>query len=156
VHPTRTAHALIANAFIDAMNARFGTTLAHTDVARIAATDFFVGNRFQPAGEPPFGLFGKDDDPVDEALSTIEDRIDRVHRQVRAPVRGPVLRRSRTMRRPPSPSSSRSRPSPAARRADAHGVGLAGVVRAPADAGVPGLDAHRTRPRRTRSSRRAA
>jgi hypothetical protein len=78
VHPTRTAHALIANAFIDAMNARFGTTLAHTDVARIASSDFFVGNRFQPSGEPPFGLFGKDDDPVDEALSTIEDRIDRV------------------------------------------------------------------------------
>lgn len=78
VHPTRTAHALIANAFIDAMNARFGLTLAHTDVAGIAATDFFVGNRFQPAGEPPFGLVNNDDDPVDDALSTIEDRIDRV------------------------------------------------------------------------------
>ena len=78
VHPTRTAHALIANAFIDAMNARFGTTLAHTDVARIAGTDYFVGNRFQPAGEPPFGLIAEDDDPVDEALTTIERRIDRV------------------------------------------------------------------------------
>jgi hypothetical protein len=78
VHPTRTAHALIANAFIDAMNARFGTTLARTDVERIASTDYFVGNRFQPAGEPPFGLIGKDDDPVDDALSTIENRIDRV------------------------------------------------------------------------------
>jgi len=78
VHPTRTAHALIANAFIDAMNARFGTTLKHTNVVRIAANDFFVGNRFQPAGEAPFGLISNDDDPVDDALSTIEDRIDHV------------------------------------------------------------------------------
>jgi len=71
-------YALIANAFIDAMNARFGTTLKHTNVVRIAANDFFVGNRFQPAGEAPFGLISNDDDPVDDALSTIEDRIDHV------------------------------------------------------------------------------
>jgi len=58
------------------MNARFGTTLKHTNVVRIAANDFFVGNRFQPAGEAPFGLISNDDDPVDDALSTIEDRID--------------------------------------------------------------------------------
>ena len=78
VHPTRTAHAVIANAFIDAMNARFGTALAHVNVAAVAARDGFVGNRFQPAGEPPFGLIGKDDDVVDDALASIEDRIDDV------------------------------------------------------------------------------
>ena len=76
VHPTRTAHALIANAFIDAMNARFGTAVPRVDVARTAATDRFVGNRFQPAGEPPFGLIAKDDDVLDEAFGQIEDRVD--------------------------------------------------------------------------------
>jgi lysophospholipase L1-like esterase len=74
VHPTRTTHALIANAFIDAINARFGNGLAHVDVAAVAAHDGFVGNRFQPAGEPPFGLVGKDEGAVDEALGHIEDK----------------------------------------------------------------------------------
>jgi hypothetical protein len=76
VHPTRTAHALIANAFIDAMNARFGTALARVDVAHVAERDRFVGSRFQPAGEPPFGLIAKDEDVVDEAFGQIEDRAD--------------------------------------------------------------------------------
>jgi hypothetical protein len=76
VHPTRTAHALIANAFIDAMNARFGTTLARVDVARVADRDRFVGSRFRPSGEPPFGLIAKDEDVFDEAFGQIEDRAD--------------------------------------------------------------------------------
>ena len=76
VHPTRTAHALIANAFIDAMNARFGTTLAHVGVAQVAARDRFVGNRFRPAGEPPFGLIAKDEDVFDEAFGELENRAD--------------------------------------------------------------------------------
>ena len=74
VHPTRTAHAIIANAFIDAMNTRFGTAVGRVDVATIAGRDPFVRNRFQPAGEPPFGLIAKDDDVVDDALQAIEDR----------------------------------------------------------------------------------
>jgi lysophospholipase L1-like esterase len=78
VHPTRTAHALIANAFIDAINARFGAGIARVDVAAIAARDGFVGNRFRPAGEPPFGLIADDEGVVDDALGHIEDKIDRV------------------------------------------------------------------------------
>jgi len=74
VHPTRTAHALIANAFIDAMNARFGTTVAHVDVARVAERDRFVRSRFQPTGEPPFGLIADDEDVVDEAFGELEAR----------------------------------------------------------------------------------
>ena len=76
VHPTRTTHALIANAFIDAINTRFGSGLAKVDVATVAARDYFVGNRFQPSGEPPFGLIGKDEGAVDEALDHIGDKID--------------------------------------------------------------------------------
>ena len=76
VHPTRTTHALIANAFIDAINARFGNALGHVDVAAVASHDGFVANRFQPAGEPPFGLIGKDEGAVDEALDHIGDKID--------------------------------------------------------------------------------
>src|SRR4029450_7309680 len=75
VHPTRTTHALIANAFIDAINARFGNGLAHVDVAAVASRDYFVGNRFRPAGEPPFGLIAKDEGAVDEALDHIGDEI---------------------------------------------------------------------------------
>jgi hypothetical protein len=78
VHPGRTAHAIIANAFIDAMNARFGTALSRYDVAAVAARDRFVGNRFQPSGEPPFGLIAKDEDVVDDALATIEEHADDV------------------------------------------------------------------------------
>jgi phospholipase/lecithinase/hemolysin len=78
VHPTRTTHALIANAFIDAINARFGNGFARVDVAAIASRDFFVGNRFRPAGEPPFGIIGKDEGAVDEALDHIADEIDDV------------------------------------------------------------------------------
>jgi lysophospholipase L1-like esterase len=76
VHPTRTTHALIANAFIDAMNANLGTTVPPVNVAAVAATDGFVGNRFTPSGEPPFGLIGKDEDTLDDAFATIEEGID--------------------------------------------------------------------------------
>jgi phospholipase/lecithinase/hemolysin len=78
VHPTRTTHALIANAFIDAMNAKLGTAVAHVDVAAVAATDYFVGNRFAPAGEPPFGVVNTDDDVIDDAAGAIEDGSDDV------------------------------------------------------------------------------
>jgi lysophospholipase L1-like esterase len=61
IHPTRTGHALIANVFIDAIDLKFGETIPRVDVARVASNDFLVGNRFRPAGEPPFGLIGDDD-----------------------------------------------------------------------------------------------
>ena len=58
IHPTRTGHALIANAFIDAIDLKFGEVIPHVDVQRIASHDLWVGNRFRPAGEAPFGLIG--------------------------------------------------------------------------------------------------
>jgi lysophospholipase L1-like esterase len=83
VHPDRTAHAVIANAFIDAINARFNAGLARVDVAAVASRDFFVANRFRPAGEPPFGLIGKDEGAIDEALGHIEDEIDDIIHDLR-------------------------------------------------------------------------
>ena len=59
IHPTRTGNALIANAFIDAINARFGENIPAVDVARVAAHDPLAHSRFRPAGEPPFGLIGE-------------------------------------------------------------------------------------------------
>ncbi|MCW5890838.1 MAG: hypothetical protein KIT14_09820 [bacterium] len=61
VHPTRTAHALIANAFLDAIEARFGEAIPRVNVAAIANGDPRVRNRFAPAGEAPFGLFAPDE-----------------------------------------------------------------------------------------------
>ncbi len=78
IHPTRTTHALIANAFIDAIDARFGAGIAHVDVAAVAAQDYFVGNRFAPSGEAPFGLIAPDEDVLDEAFGHVEDQIDDV------------------------------------------------------------------------------
>ncbi len=86
IHPTRTGHALIANAFIDAVNARFGESIPHASVARIAARDPLVGNRFRPRGEPPFGLLGGAGDEVeafrDDLSSEIEGRIDDIRKHL--------------------------------------------------------------------------
>jgi hypothetical protein len=68
IHPTRTGHALIANTFIDAIDQTFGETLPHVDVARIASHDIWVGSRFRPTGEVPFGLIGDDDTDVVETF----------------------------------------------------------------------------------------
>jgi hypothetical protein len=78
VHPTRTTHALVANAFIEAMNTGLGTAIPPVNVAAVAAKDRFIGNRFTPSGEPPFGLIAKDDDVLDDAFGAIEDGIDDV------------------------------------------------------------------------------
>ena len=79
IHPTRTGHALIANAFIDAVNARFGESIPRASVARIAARDPLVASRFRPHGEPPFGLLGGAGDAVeafrDDLSSAIEGRL---------------------------------------------------------------------------------
>jgi hypothetical protein len=83
IHPTRTAHALIANAFIDAMNAKFATAVPRVDVAGIAARDRFVGHRFTPAGEPPFGVIAEDDvDALDAGLEFVEDHADEIAEQL--------------------------------------------------------------------------
>lgn len=60
IHPTRTGNALLANAFIDAINRRFGETVPPVDVARVASRDPLVNNEFRPATVPPFGLIGDD------------------------------------------------------------------------------------------------
>ena len=76
-HPSHPhGNALIANAFIDAIDQRFGETVPQVDVARVAARDPLVNNHFRPAGEPPFGLIG-DDDTNDLAgfFSNVADRV---------------------------------------------------------------------------------
>jgi phospholipase/lecithinase/hemolysin len=78
IHPTRTGNALIANAFIDAADQRFGETVTRVDVLRVAARDPLVGNRFRPAGEPPFGLIGDDD--TNDIAGFFTDVADRVSR----------------------------------------------------------------------------
>jgi lysophospholipase L1-like esterase len=86
IHPTRTGHALIANAFIDAVNARFGESIPHASLSRIAARDPLVGTRFRPSGEPPFGLLGGAGDEVEtfreDLSSEIEGRIDDVRKHL--------------------------------------------------------------------------
>lgn len=59
IHPTRKANALIANAFIDVLNGRFGEAIPAVDVAKVARRDRYVNNALKPAGEPPFGLFSE-------------------------------------------------------------------------------------------------
>jgi lysophospholipase L1-like esterase len=82
IHPTRTAHALIANAFIDAINTRFGEAIPPVDVGRAARRDKLVRNAYRPEGEPPFGLIaGVDtelDDALDEALDDVGDSLDEI------------------------------------------------------------------------------
>src|SRR5262245_61258025 len=75
VHPTRTTHALIANAFIDAINTRLVATIPRVDVARVAARDPFVLNRFRPTGEAPFGVIDQNDDVdvLDDAFADLQD-----------------------------------------------------------------------------------
>jgi lysophospholipase L1-like esterase len=76
IHPSRTGHALIANAFIEAINVRFGETIPLVNVARVANRDPLVGHRFRPTGEPPFGLIDEPEGTLDEAFSRVEDRVD--------------------------------------------------------------------------------
>jgi len=77
IHPTRTANALIANAFIDAIDARFGEQIPHVDVARIAARDPLAHSRFRPTGEAPFGLIRDDQgSDVESFFQTIFKRVE--------------------------------------------------------------------------------
>jgi len=61
IHPTRTGNALVANAFIEAINVRFGERIPSVDVVRVAAHDSLAHSAFRPAGEAPFGLIGVSD-----------------------------------------------------------------------------------------------
>ena len=56
IHPTRTGNAVIANAFIEAIDARFGEQIPLVDVARVASRDPLAHSRYRPSGEPPFGV----------------------------------------------------------------------------------------------------
>jgi hypothetical protein len=76
IHPSRTGHALIANAFIDAINARFGESIPPVDVARVAGRDPLVGSPFRPQGEVPFGVVANVDVEIEDALDAAFDRIE--------------------------------------------------------------------------------
>jgi lysophospholipase L1-like esterase len=69
VHPSRTGQAVIANAFIDAIDTRFGEGIPHVDVRAVAAADPFVDNAFRPGGEPPFGLIHDSSIDIQDALN---------------------------------------------------------------------------------------
>jgi len=86
IHPTRTGNALLANTFIDAINARFGESIPHVDLARVAARDPLAHSRFRPAGEVPFGVIGDSEGDDLEAFFTrtfarIADGIDDLRRR---------------------------------------------------------------------------
>ncbi len=51
-HPTNTAHAIVANAYIDAINGFYGTAIPPADVAAVAAADPLVFPQ-GPGAQPP-------------------------------------------------------------------------------------------------------
>lgn len=74
----------MANAFLDAIEQRFGDTIPRVDVARVAARDPLVGNPFRPAGEPAFGLIGPDDtNDLEGFFDRVFDRVSRGARDFR-------------------------------------------------------------------------
>jgi len=77
IHPTRTGNAILANVFIQAIDATFGETIPQVNVARVAARDPLAHSRFRPAGEPPFGLINDDDDELESFFTNIYDDIAR-------------------------------------------------------------------------------
>ena len=88
IHPTKTGNALIANTFIDAINAHFGEGLAHVDIARVATRDPLTRSRFRPTGEPPFGLFGdSNDDELETFFGTTFSRVEQGVRSLRNDLR---------------------------------------------------------------------
>lgn len=95
VHPTRTGHAIIANAVLDAIQSRFGEVVARVDVARVAATDVRVRSRLRPAGEAPFGLFAPNEirNLLPNAFRDIADHGRIILRQLTEDVGGIFARR---------------------------------------------------------------
>jgi lysophospholipase L1-like esterase len=89
IHPTRTGNALIANAFIDAINQRFGDAIPAVNVARVALGDPLVDNGFRPAGEVPFGVIGPDDgNDLQDFFVKVADQVSRGARDFRGDVGG--------------------------------------------------------------------
>jgi len=89
IHPTRTGNALIANAFIDAINQRFGDAIPAVNVARVALGDPLVDNGFRPAGEVPFGVIGPDDgNDLQDFFVKVADQVSRGARDFRGDVVG--------------------------------------------------------------------
>ena len=80
IHPTRTGDALIANAFISAIDQRFGDNIPPVDVARISTKDTLVNNSFRPAGEVPFGVINADDVTTGSGAGFFDGIADRVSR----------------------------------------------------------------------------
>jgi len=77
IHPTSTGNALIANAFIAAINQKFGDSIPPVDVARVARRDSLVNNAYRPAGEVPFGVIASDDIDPGSFFDGIADRVSR-------------------------------------------------------------------------------
>src|SRR5262245_3141417 len=77
IHPTSTGDALIANAFIAAINQRFGDSIPPVDVARVARRDRLVNNTYRPAGEVPFGVIASEDIDPGAFFDGIADRVSR-------------------------------------------------------------------------------
>jgi lysophospholipase L1-like esterase len=76
IHPTRTGNALVANTFIEAIDARFGEQIPMVDVARVAGRDPLAHSRFRPAGEPPFGLISGDQVDAASYFDNVYGRIE--------------------------------------------------------------------------------
>ena len=57
IHPTNTGYALIANAFIDTMNASLGTSVADVDVSAVAAADPLFPPNFPTSAKAGSGAF---------------------------------------------------------------------------------------------------
>jgi lysophospholipase L1-like esterase len=88
VHPTRTGNALVANAFIDAIDERFGETIPRVNVAAVASHDRLAHSRFRPVGEPPFGVIAGDADDVsggfDKTFADVKAGAKKIGRELRA------------------------------------------------------------------------
>ncbi len=90
IHPTSTGDALIANAFIAAINQRFGDAIPPVDLARVARRDSLVNNPFRPGGEVPFGVIASDDVDPQGFFNGIADRVSRGAKNFQGDVSGPA------------------------------------------------------------------
>jgi lysophospholipase L1-like esterase len=76
VQPTRTGYAVLANAFIEAIDARFGESIPTVRLARVARRDPLAHSRFRPAGEPPFGVIDPGSQDVASSFDLLFQRIE--------------------------------------------------------------------------------
>jgi hypothetical protein len=53
IHPTNTGYALLANQFIAALNAKFGSSIATVNVGTVAASDPYFGPNIKPLFRTP-------------------------------------------------------------------------------------------------------